>query len=453
MTNTHDPLLTMLAEQIEPHKKILVGFSGGLDSTVLLHLLVRLRTEYQQQNYQQQNCEPMALRAIHIHHGLNAKADLWVEHCRQICIDWQVDFRTEKVSLDIRRNGVEAAARDARYQSFQRELQQGEILATAQHLDDQAETFLLALKRGSGPAGLSSMPFCMPFAETTLIRPLLNAGRAELEAYAQEQELKWIEDDSNQDDRYDRNFLRLHIMPLLNQRWPHFPQAVSRSAGLCGEQERLLDELLSESLNSLTTLEGAISIPPLERCSEAKRNALLRRWFNQHGVKMPAREQLQRIWSEVALARQDAEPCFKLGQYHIRRYRQQLWLVPQHQFLAGTVLEWDIEQELALPDGLGTLVRAEENGIRVRAPDNNEQVTIRFGVQGNISIVGRQHSRHSKKLWQEFGVAPWLRERVPLLYYGDKLIAALGVFVTKEGQCLVDDMGVIVYWNKNPTPH
>ncbi|PHM61910.1 tRNA lysidine(34) synthetase TilS [Xenorhabdus ishibashii] len=451
MANIHDLLFMTLAEQIGQHKKILVGFSGGLDSTVLLHLLVRLRN----QSYQL-NSERMMLRAIHIHHGLNPKADLWVEHCRQICADWQVDFRTEKVQLNTRQNGIEAAARNARYHAFQRELQPDEVLITAQHLDDQAETFLLALKRGSGPAGLSSMPARMPFAGTTLIRPLLNVSRAELEEYAQTQKLQWVEDDSNQDERYDRNFLRLNIMPLLHQRWPHFSQAVSRSASLCGEQEQLLDELLKESLDSLITAEGSISIPPLEDSSEVKRNALLRRWLNQCGVKMPAREQLQRIWSEVALARQDAEPRFRLGQYDIRRYRQQLWLLPQYQDLAGTILEWDLQQALTLPDELGTLFCSKENGITVRKPNSNEQVTIRFGfqgnsvrgnnVRGNISIVGRQHSRHSKKLWQEFGIAPWLRERIPLLYYNEKLIAALGVFITKEGQNLPDDEGISVQW-------
>ncbi|CCW31618.1 TilS, tRNA(Ile)-lysidine synthetase [Xenorhabdus nematophila F1] len=443
MANNDKPLLTTLTEQIGQYKKILLGFSGGLDSTVLLHLLTRLRDEHLHTDR-----DPIALRAIHIHHGLNAKADLWVEHCRQMCADWKVDFRTEKVRLDIRQNGIEAAAREARYQSFQQMLQPDEILITAQHLDDQAETFLLALKRGSGPAGLSSMPSRMPFSGTTLIRPLLNVSRAELEVYARGKELEWIEDDSNQDDRYDRNFLRLRIMPLLNQRWPHFPQAVSRSASLCGEQEQLLDELLSESLDSVSTLEGSILIPPLESDSEAKRNALLRRWLSQRGVKMPAREQLQRIWSEVALARQDAEPRFRLGQNEIRRYQQQLWLVPRYQPLAGSVLEWDTQQELILPDGLGTLILSEKEGIKVRSPNSREQVTIRFGIQGNISIVGRHHSRHSKKLWQELGVAPWLRERIPLLYYGDKLIAALGVFVTKEGQGRVGEKVFLVQWKK-----
>ncbi|MBD2799660.1 tRNA lysidine(34) synthetase TilS [Xenorhabdus sp. M] len=444
VANMHEPLLVRLAGQLGQYKKILVGFSGGLDSTVLLHLLVRMRDEYQQAGH-----GPIALRAIHIHHGLNVKADLWAEHCRQICVDWQVDFLAEKVNLDTRQNGIEAAARDARYQSFRRELQQDEILMTAQHLDDQAETFLLALKRGSGPAGLSSMPFRMPFAGTTLLRPLLNAGRAELETYAQTQGLEWIEDDSNQDDRFDRNFLRLRIIPLLHQRWPHFSQAVCRSAGLCGEQEQLLDELLSDSLNSLMGQEGALLLPPLESCSEAKRNALLRRWLNQRGAKMPSREQLQRIWSEVALARQDAEPRFRLGQYDIRRYQQKLWLLPLYRRLAETVLEWNVMQELTLPDGLGTLIRTEEGGIEVRAPKSDEKVTVRFGVQGNISIVGRHHSRHSKKLWQEFNVAPWLRERTPLLYYDEKLIAALGVFVTKEGQRLSGELGCSLRWKKS----
>ncbi|PHM66561.1 hypothetical protein Xsto_01174 [Xenorhabdus stockiae] len=451
MNNIYEPLMLKLADQIGEHKKFLVGFSGGLDSTVLLHLLARLRQQALQSCSDKQNA--FTLRAIHIHHGLNIKADEWVAHCRQICADWQVDFCVEKVCLDSRKKGIEAAARDARYQAFKHELRQGEILLTAQHLDDQAETFLLALKRGSGPAGLSSMPAAMPFAETTLIRPLLNISRAELELYAQEHRLKWVEDDSNQDDRYDRNFLRLNIMPLLNRRWPHFSQAVSRSADLCGEQEQLLDELLEESLNALITPEGSMSILPLETFSEAKRNALLRRWLSRYGVKMPSREQLQRIWAEVALSRQDAEPSFRLGQLDIRRYRQHLWLVPQYQSLSGIVIQWNTKQELQLPDGLGVLFISEDKetereAVNIRLPRNDERVTIRFGIQANISIVGRQHSRHSKKLWQEFGIAPWLRERTPLLYYDDKLIAALNVFVTKEGQCLADERQLSVLWQK-----
>lgn len=438
MTKIDEQLFSTLAKQLGEHKKILVGFSGGLDSSVLLHLLVNWRNQHNQE---------VQLRAMHIHHGLNPKADQWVEYCQQICDDWQVEFCFERVTIDAREKGIEAAARDARYQMFRCELQKDEILVTAQHLDDQAETFLLALKRGSGPAGLASMPPVALFADTLLFRPLLGYSRSELEIYASEHRLNWIEDDSNQDDRYDRNFLRLHVMPLLNQRWPHFPQSVARSASLCGEQEQLLDELLSESLKELVTQDGALGISPLEVCSEAKRNALLRRWLSYHDMKMPSREQLHRLWYEVALARTDAEPQLQFGQYNVRRYKQKLWLVPQLQSLRDIILEWDICNPLVLPDRLGEL-NISDRGIQVRTPANNERVTIRFGVQGMMSIVGRQHSRHSKKLWQEFGVAPWLRERIPLLYYNELLIAALGIFITKESEAAEGQRVLTINWNK-----
>ncbi|MDF3009104.1 MAG: tRNA lysidine(34) synthetase TilS [Enterobacter kobei] len=200
--------ISALAQFLEPHRQLLVGFSGGLDSTVLLHQLVCWREQQ----------PDVSLRAIHVHHGLSAHADEWVEHCQALCAQWQVPLSVVRVRLNLAGESIEAQARQARYQAFRETLIPGEVLLTAQHLDDQSETFLLALKRGSG------------------------------EAWAQQHALRWIEDDSNQDDKYDRNFLRLHILPVLNTRWPHFADAVARSAALCGEQEQLLDELLAEEL-------------------------------------------------------------------------------------------------------------------------------------------------------------------------------------------------------------
>ncbi|MBJ8679540.1 tRNA lysidine(34) synthetase TilS [Citrobacter portucalensis] len=415
-------------------QSILVAFSGGLDSTVLLHQLVQWRAQHPE----------VALRAIHIHHGLSPHADSWVQHCESVCMQWQVPLVVERVYLEDDGLGIEAQARRARYQAFAQTLLPGEVLMTAQHLDDQCETFLLALKRGSGPAGLSAMGECSPFAGTQLIRPLLAQTREVLEAWARQHELCWIEDESNQDDTYDRNFLRLRVTPLLQQRWPHFAQAVARSAALCAEQESLLDELLASDLADCITAHGTLLLVPLMMMSDVRRAALLRRWLAGLNAPMPSRDGLERIWQEVALAREDASPCFRLGEYEVRRYQSQLWWVKSVDGQSETVIPWlEWKTPLALPAGLGSvqLISAGE----LRMPQADEAVSIRFKAPGLLHIVGRNGGRKLKKIWQEQGIPPWRRDTTPLLFYGETLIAAAGVFVTREGAA-DDEEGVSLVW-------
>ena len=274
-----------IAHTLHPHRQLLVAFSGGLDSTVLLHQLVLLREQ-----------DPsLTLRAVHVHHGLSAYADDWVAHCRQICQQWQVPLVVHRVTLARGGLGVEAHARAARYQAFQ-------------------DTLLLALKRGSGPTGLSAMAPSSAFAGSRLLRPLLNETRESLRQWALTHQLSWIEDESNQDDTYDRNFLRLRVIPVLRERWPHFSEAVARSASLCAEQEQLLDEMLAAELASLVAEDGSLAIAPLATMSPPRRAALLRRWLAGQQAPMPAREVPERLWHEVALAREDASPCLRLGE-------------------------------------------------------------------------------------------------------------------------------------------
>ena len=442
MEKKSQAIIEQILNKVSPFQKILVGFSGGIDSTVLLHAL-----------YQAKNSTHPALqvRAIHIHHGLNVKADAWEQHCAQLCQQWNIPFICCHVEVDSSDKGVEAAARDARYQAYREELDVDEVLATAQHLDDQAETFLLALKRGSGPAGLSSMPESLSFAtkhgKTQLLRPLLTIPRVDLEAYMQAQQLPWVEDDSNQDDRYDRNFLRLRIIPLLSERWPHFPSAIARSASLCAEQESLLDELLQDVLDEVTDYNGGLFIDSLQGYSSAKRNALIRRWIGLHQLPMPPFNQLQRIWQEVALARQDAEPVCRLGLVEIRRYQGALWVVERINSLVGQQYSWDYPETFVLPESLGQLVVMQGQG-NIRPPAKNEKVTVRFGLAGTLKIVGRSHSRSSKKIWQELGVAPWMRERTPLVYYNEELITAVGCFITPTGMIGSELLGISIDWQK-----
>ncbi|HFT1962888.1 TPA: tRNA lysidine(34) synthetase TilS [Enterobacter ludwigii] len=414
--------LPAIAQAVSPYRQLLVGFSGGLDSTVLLYRLKLWRD----------NEPDIQLRAMHIHHGLSPHADAWVAHCEAVCAAWAIPLTVERVHLHDEGLGIEAQARKARYAAFAAELQPDEALVTAQHLDDQCETLLLALKRGSGPAGLSAMPERADFAGSHLLRPLLGETRASLETWAREHGLSWIEDESNQDDRYDRNFLRLRVVPLLSERWPHFAEAAARSAMLCAEQESLLDELLSEVLAELITEQGSLTIAPLEAMSPARRAALLRRWLASHGAAMPSRAMLARLWDEVALAREDATPCVHLNGFDVRRYKGALWWVKSSPSLADRVLDWpSLAEPLLLPCDAGRVSLVPTGHVRL--PEPGEPVTVRFKAGGLLHIVGRNGGRKLKKIWQESNVPPWRRDTTPLLFYGETLIAAAGVFITQEG--------------------
>lgn len=421
--------MPMLAEyllrQLGDRRRVCVAFSGGLDSTVLLHALVQLRATV---------LPELRLRAMHVNHGLSAFAPAWTASCEAHCRAWQVEFVPLSVTVDAREGGIEAAARSARYSALTAHLLLGETLLTAQHLNDQCETFLLALKRGSGPAGLSSMSVNAEIGGFPVLRPLLNVERQRLEDYAREQRLTWIEDDSNRNVRFDRNFLRLEVLPLLYQRWPHFASAAARSASLCAEQESLLDELLHEALVNLTDASGSLSISGLIDLSPARRFALIRRWLSSRGAKMPSREQLQKLWDEVALSREDAEPQLRLGANSVRRYRQRLyWLAPMRS-LKEIVVAWSGERPLGLPDSLGNLVfgEAAKSALTLRKPRADESLSVRFHASGEVHRVGRDRSRSIKKLWQELNVPPWQRERTPLIYYNEQLMAAAGLFITRE---------------------
>lgn len=432
--------------------QLLVGFSGGLDSTVLLHLCAELAKN--------NPSSKIKLRAMYIHHGLSQNADVWQKHCETVCKQLSVPFLSKKVTVDSRKGGIEAAARTSRYQAFVEALHPNELLLTAQHLDDQAETFLLAAKRGSGPAGLASMPTLKILkSDKFQLRPLLNYSRQALERYAAEHDLTWIEDESNQNDQFDRNFLRNQIFPKLNQRWPHFSMALSHSAELCAEQELLIDELLAEELAQLVNVtDKSLSLEPLKQASHVKRNALLRRWFNRLGLSNPSREQLRRAWDEVALSRNDSHAKLevKLGEEAatIRRFQSRLYLVrsfeepsEQHQS-TQKVIQWlDLTEELVVKSDGSTstitlnwqkitqqLILANQPLIEQPAFDKrqiNQNVEIRFGINNKtrVKIVGRSGSRELKKIWQEKQIPPWQRSTIPLLYVNDELIMAIGVFI------------------------
>ncbi|WP_162843661.1 tRNA lysidine(34) synthetase TilS [Vibrio nigripulchritudo] len=415
-------------QHTQPQGKIVLALSGGLDSRVLLELLARFKRD-------NPNCD---VKAVYVHHGLSANADQWENNCKEWCAQSQVPFSCERVSLDTQSSeSLEELARDARYQVLEKHIDEGDVLLTGQHLSDQSETFLLALKRGSGPKGLASMAQSAPFGRGTLLRPLFNVPRHSIERFALDNKLEWNHDESNDDTQFDRNFLRHKVIPQLTERWPGFEKAVHRSATLCAEQQLLLEELLESKLNEATTKDAGMSIPYLAEQSHLARAQLIRMWLERQNAKMPSRKQLQLVWDEVACSQRDANPNLKLSSGEVRRHDDKLYLVSPQRDLSDWSNILDVNQSLILPDGLGhlTLKNTDLNpqGLLLRAPLQREKVTVHFCPQGlSAKPVGRNGSRKLKKLFQEYGVPSWKRRQMPIVMYNDHIAAVADLFVTQR---------------------
>ncbi|MFD2179247.1 tRNA lysidine(34) synthetase TilS [Veronia pacifica] len=403
-------------------KQVILAFSGGLDSRVLLDLLATYRDLHPQHHY----------LVVHVHHGLSQYADDWQKACEGWANDAGFSFVCKKVQLQLQGNSLEREAREARYKAIASLMEPGAVVLTGQHRDDQVETFMLALKRGSGPAGLSSMPERRCFHHGSLLRPLLSVSRNDIEIWGQEQGLYWVEDESNLDQRFDRNFLRHQWLPVARERWPGFDKAVERTARLCAEQESLLDELLSQFDDQIHAHDGAFSLSVLSGKSGQMKNALLRRWLKQSASLSVSQAQLGQIRENVINAARDANPEVTVSGWQVRRYDNKLYLLGRLQDISqweGFVVPGSC---LELPDSVGKLCLSpfSGSGMPIRAPTTNERVSVSFNPEGLYAHpVGRQGKRKLKKLFQEYGVPSWNRRRTPLLFYGERLAAVSELFV------------------------
>lgn len=387
-----------------------IALSGGLDSTVLLHLLVHLS--------RRQALPPLS--AIHIHHGLQAAADAWPAHCRRLCAQLGVPLQVEYVQVDSGAS-LERVAREARYGAFARQLGEGELLLTGQHRDDQAETLLLRLLRGAGVRGLASMPMQRALGRGRLVRPLLQVPRAALEAYAREQALQWVEDPSNSDTRLARNFLRREVLPGLAAHWPRAAGNLARSAGHLREAQELLDEL---ALLDLTAADSdhefawlglpSLALAPLLALSDARQRNALRHWLAPFTA-LPDSEHWAG-WRDLRDAAGDAVPLWRLAGGELRRADGRLWWLSGDWLAApGQAQPWsDCAAPLELPaNGWVRIVGQVPSGV----------LQVRYRQGGEVlAVAGRGH-RDLKRLLNERGIPAFVRGRLPLLYRGDELLA------------------------------
>ena len=396
------PLIPMPADN--DAAAVVVGLSGGLDSTVLLHCL---------------RDSTANLRAIHVHHGLHPDADVWAEHCSALCAALAVPLDIIRVEVDRDSGlGLEGAARAARHAVFAAKLRDGEVLTLAHHRDDQAETFLLRALRASGVDGLSAMRAWRQYENGWLWRPLLDTSRIDILAYAQAHGLAWIEDPSNASNRYDRNFLRNEVMPLLLQRWPQASASFARSAMLAADTMDRDTDGIHVALLACRRNDGDLDAATLQRLSESLRADVLRRWVIEYGLPPLPASGVDAIEEQVLPARADAEAEYRWQQARILCWRDRLHAEMLHPALPIDFhAEWDGRDPLLLPDG------ARLELIGATCFDHPLQVQARRGGE-RIRLPGRDHSHALKHALQQAAVPPWLRDRLPLLIDNDEVLAA-----------------------------
>lgn len=401
---------------------------------VLLHLLHQLAPRFSWQ-----------LTALHVHHGISPKADAWADFCSELCARHHLSLHIEHVDITpLRAHGIEAAARKLRHAAFAAQV--CDFVALAHHADDQAETLLLQLLRGAGVRGASAMPlFAEKAGSPGVLRPLLHCSRREILDYAAAHRLQWIEDESNADDSYPRNFLRHRLLPLLENKFPAYRDTLARSAQHFAEASSLLDELAQQDSAGAIHAD-TLAVAALQVLSQPRAKNLLRYFLHSIGAPMPQAVQLDDMLQQLCNARVDAAVCIAYGGYwEVRRYRGRVHVLrAPGEYDRSLVLPWHGEAGLDWP-ALNTRLhfhRSQGVGISLaklqRAP-----VTLRLRCGGEAL---RPHPnaamRTLKNLLQERRIPPWQRDRLPLLYCGDELVCVSGVAIAAEYQAGAEEAGI-----------
>ena len=438
---------------------IIVAYSGGLDSTVLLHLLAQGKFKVQ-------------LTAIHINHGLMPDAEKWARFCQQTCQNLQIPIHIERVVINKQHpQGPEAAAREARYDALLKHAKAETVFLTAHHQDDQAETMLLQLFRGAGPAGLAAMPAVSAFANARLVRPLLDITRQEIQDYATREKLHWIEDQSNQDKSYSRNYLRHEVMPVIRKNWPGINQQLVRGASHQAEATELLKKLAAQDLLDCRVIikeslnDNLLDLEKVLRLDTLNLKNMLRYYINSRDIPVPGNKQLNHIVNQLSRPSLSGQQQISWHGGELRIYRRLLSVGRPLQVIdPKTRFSWDLwsspdegnsrelVNQLILP-GSGLALSASKGfgtGLSV-ARLQQGPVTVRFRQGGESCLLpGRGHHHKLKKLFQEAGIPPWERSQLPLIYVGEELAAVADKWVCTPFDARKNEAGINIRINPAP---
>ena len=448
MTHSPQSLLSAVLPQMRAAANVFVAYSGGLDSTALLIAAVECLA-------------PRKPVALHVDHGLSPHSGDWRRHCEQVCAGLGVQCRSVAVALESGA-GVESRARDARYQVFAEQLGEGDVLLMAHHLDDQAETLVYRLLRGAGSRGMAGIPPSRPLGDGLLLRPLLGIPRAELAVFVESRKLSWVEDESNARSDVDRNFIRHEVLPAIARRWPDYRRRLATGAAQHCSDSAVLEEVAEEDLQRLDErreVEGfSLDTGPLADLSRPRLANLLRHWALLRGFGAPGRHSPGALVDTLLNAAADAEPVVAWSGGQWRRFRGRLYLLPPSpDSRGGDEPASPARQNIAvipghpvpLPDGTALVFEVAagdgaESAVAV-APGDVVELGVRRGGE-RCRPAGRQGSATLKKLFNEYGVEPWLRGRIPLLYVNGELAAVVGVFVCEGFAPSAGWTGVTARW-------
>jgi len=415
-----------------------IAYSGGLDSHVLLHALAEIKDDIKPE-----------LVAVHINHGISQDAESWTKHCQRVCEHYTIELQAFSVDLSQKSDkGLEAHAREKRYEVFRNLIDSDDLLLTAHHLNDQVETIVLQLMRGSGPNGLVGMPQAREFSKGFLVRPLLDYSRKEIHDYALSKSLNWVEDESNKSNKHDRNFLRNKIIPQLLSRWPGALKTVQRAARHQAEARCLINEIASNDLDMVCESEYTkLDLSGFSDLSYVRKKNVLRAWIKKNKLETPDAQIIEKINTEVIHANADRNPCIKWKGGEVRRYREYLHIMkslPAHD--AGMRKTWKLEESLKLTSGCLKAIASRGSGIKKDMLSNNT-VEIRYRQGGEkIRPSGRAEIHELKKLYQEEGVLPWDRDRIPLIFHENKLIAVAGLWTEYKYAATLSEPAWQIEW-------
>ncbi|MBI4757045.1 MAG: tRNA lysidine(34) synthetase TilS [Betaproteobacteria bacterium] len=430
-----------LAPRLAHGDRLWVALSGGLDSVALLHALTRTPWPFK-----------LHLGALHINHGLSPNAGDWEIFCADLCRAWNVPLRAERVVVGRRSGrGLEAAAREVRHAVFG--AAECDWLALAHNADDQAETVLHRLVRGAGVLGASGMRAQRRSQSASqrgpmLVRPLLALSRAQLRLYAEEHHLRWVEDESNADVAFARNFLRREVLPMLERRFPGCRATLGRAAELFDEAQGLLDDLADIDLQAAAGAPGELRLDVLRSLPSARVHNALRRFLRNHGVAPPERARLEETVRQVLTSAPDRDTSWTLEGAVLRRYRGRLILDRLAAQAPDRRAVWSGEAELPWGQGRVRFVEATGGGVGRVLLATDGSVTLRSRQGGeHLRLRANRPCRPLKKLLQEAAIPPWTRRAMPLLWSGERLVWVPGVGVAAQFRCAAGEPGLEVRWD------